>query len=255
MDFSEHILYQKTDEVREIGSFESVYELEEEEEDINDEIEELNKNVLVDYLLETEDKYICFLYEDDNNNVINDEEKNFSNIFSDNIMDKNNNKNFNNNYANIKNATKYWATRREEKNSMNQGKRIKPGDLVLVRNFSRTKLKPYFVELLRVIKKQYNTVTLADPASGILMNRNVHLKNIVKFNSASSNISPTSGPNGLKFRYVVALEQSFLMSIESTENLNYLASYLNFNFKSTNIRDIAPPKKIEFQAIVNNQII
>jgi len=44
--------------------------------------------------------------------------------------------------ANLKNASKYWATRREEKNSMNQAKQIKPGDLVLVRNFSRTKLEP-----------------------------------------------------------------------------------------------------------------
>ncbi|ORX64410.1 hypothetical protein BCR32DRAFT_298092 [Anaeromyces robustus] len=78
------------------------------------------------------------------------------------------------------------------------------------------------------------------------------------FGLIMSNISPTSGPNGLKFRYVVALEQSFSMSIKSKRsggNLQYLPSYLNFNFKSTNIRDIAPPKKIEFQAIVNNQII
>jgi len=87
--------------------------------------------------------------------------------------------------CNIKNANKYWAARREEKNSMNQGKRIKPGDLVLVRNFSRTKLEPYFVGPLKVIKKQFNTVTLADPDSGIQVNRNVHLKNIVKYNSAS----------------------------------------------------------------------
>ena len=87
--------------------------------------------------------------------------------------------------ANIKNANKYWATRREQKNSMNQAKRIKPGDLVLVRNFTRTKLEPYFVGPLQVIKKQFNTVTLADPKSGIQINRNVHLKNIIKFNSAS----------------------------------------------------------------------
>ncbi|ORX76924.1 hypothetical protein BCR32DRAFT_283691 [Anaeromyces robustus] len=40
-----------------------------------------------------------------------------------------------------------------------------------------------------------------------------------------SNISPTSGPNGLKFRYVVALEQSFSMSIKSSGNLQYLPSY------------------------------
>ena len=88
--------------------------------------------------------------------------------------------------SNIKNASKYWATRREEKTSMNQAKRIKPGDLVLVRNFNRTKLEPYFVGPMKVVKKQFNTVTLADPATNIQMNRNVHLKNIVKFNSAST---------------------------------------------------------------------
>ena len=87
--------------------------------------------------------------------------------------------------ANVKNANKYWANRRESKNSMNQAKNIRPGDLVLVRNFSRTKLEPYFVGPLQVLKKQFNTVTLVDPKSGIQMNRNVHLKNIVKFNSAS----------------------------------------------------------------------
>ncbi|ORX65548.1 hypothetical protein BCR32DRAFT_286484 [Anaeromyces robustus] len=47
-----------------------------------------------------------------------------------------------------------------------------------------------------------------------------------------SNISPTSGPNELKFRYVVALEQSFPMSIKSKRsggNLHYLASYRYFS--------------------------
>jgi len=86
---------------------------------------------------------------------------------------------------NVKNANKYWAVRREEKQSMNQAKEIKEGDLVLVRNFSRTKLEPYFNGPLKVIKKKFNTVTLADPNSGILLNRNVHLKNIVKYNSAT----------------------------------------------------------------------
>ena len=32
---------------------------------------------------------------------------------------------------NVKNANKYWATRREEKLSMNQAKKIQEGDLVL----------------------------------------------------------------------------------------------------------------------------
>ena len=84
---------------------------------------------------------------------------------------------------NVKNANKYWAMRREEKLSMNQGKLIKKGDLVLVRNFSRSKLEPYFVGPLKVVKKEFNTVTLADPISGIQMNRNVHIKNIVRYNS------------------------------------------------------------------------
>ena len=69
---------------------------------------------------------------------------------------------------------------------MNQAKRIKPGDLVLVRNFNGAKLEPYFVGPIKVVKKQFNTVTLDDPATNIQMNRNVHLKNIVKFNSAST---------------------------------------------------------------------
>ena len=68
---------------------------------------------------------------------------------------------------------------------MNQGKNINIGDFVLVRNFSRTKLEPYFVGPFRVVKKQFNTVTLEDPNSGLLLNRNVHFKNIVKYNSAS----------------------------------------------------------------------
>jgi len=32
---------------------------------------------------------------------------------------------------NVKNSNKYWAVRREEKNSLNEGKRIREGDLVL----------------------------------------------------------------------------------------------------------------------------
>jgi len=66
---------------------------------------------------------------------------------------------------------------------MNQGKLIKKGDLVLVRNFSRSKLEPYFVGPLKIVKKEFNTVTLTDPISRIQMNRNAHIKNIVKYNS------------------------------------------------------------------------
>ena len=85
--------------------------------------------------------------------------------------------------ANIKNANKYWSVRRQEKQSLNQAKNIQVGDLVLVRNINRAKLEPYFHGPFKVIKKQFNTATLEDPRSGILLNRNVHLKNIVKYNS------------------------------------------------------------------------
>ena len=66
---------------------------------------------------------------------------------------------------------------------MNKQEEIKIGDLVKVRNFSRTKLEPYYVGPLEVIKKQFNTVTLAEPNSGIQLDRNVHLKNILKYKS------------------------------------------------------------------------
>jgi len=67
---------------------------------------------------------------------------------------------------------------------MRTGNQIQIGDLVLTRNFSRTKLEPNFVGPLKVIK-DFNTVTLVDPNFGIQINRNVHLKNIVKYNSAT----------------------------------------------------------------------
>jgi len=55
-----------------------VTEIEDEEDDIKDEFEEeLNKDVLVDYLLTTEDKYIQILYEENNDN--NDIDNSFGN--------------------------------------------------------------------------------------------------------------------------------------------------------------------------------
>jgi len=99
MDFSDHTLYQKTDEIRKIGSFESVIEIEDEEDDIKDEFEEeLNKDVLVDYLLTTEDKYIQILYEEnnDNNDIDNSFGNNIENFSNKNFSNKNFNKRINN---------------------------------------------------------------------------------------------------------------------------------------------------------------
>ena len=80
---------------------------------------------------------------------------------------------------NISTANKIWEERR------NQIKRMKAnynsGDLVLVRLINRRKLDPYFVGPLRIVKKEFNTVTLADPITGEIADRNVHLKNIVPY--------------------------------------------------------------------------
>ena len=78
----------------------------------------------------------------------------------------------------------YWAERRNEKLSMNLRNQIKIGDLIKVRNFSRTKLQPYFVGPFKVIKIKFNTVTLEDPTTGEQLKRNVHLKNIIKYKSS-----------------------------------------------------------------------
>ena len=86
---------------------------------------------------------------------------------------------------NIKKNNKFWETRREEITSMNKQNEIKPGDLVKVRNFSRYKLDPYFVGPYEVKSKQYNTVILMDPNTKRQLERPVHLKNIIKFNSTT----------------------------------------------------------------------
>ena len=57
----------------------------------------------------------------------------------------------------------------------------KPGDLVMVKLINRRKLDPFFIGPLKIVKKQFNTVTLCDPISNVVADRNVHLKNIVPF--------------------------------------------------------------------------
>jgi len=86
---------------------------------------------------------------------------------------------------NIKKNNKYWEIRRQEITSMNKQNEIKVGDLVKVRNFSRYKLDPYFVGPYEVKSKQYNTTVLVDPNTKIPLERPVHLKNIIKFNSTT----------------------------------------------------------------------
>ena len=85
----------------------------------------------------------------------------------------------------IKKNNKYWETRREEITSLNKQNEIKPGDLVKIRNFTRYKLDPYFVGPFEVESKQFNTTKLIDPNTKLPLERPVHLKNIIKFNSTT----------------------------------------------------------------------
>jgi len=84
---------------------------------------------------------------------------------------------------NIKKNNQYWTQRREEETRFNQQNEIQVGDLVKVRNFTRHKLEPYFVGPYKVIKKQFNTVSLADPNLNLKLERPVHLKNVIKFHT------------------------------------------------------------------------
>ena len=80
---------------------------------------------------------------------------------------------------NITTANKIWEDRR------NQMKRLKAtyklGDLVLVRLINRKKLDPFFLGPMKIVKREFNTVTLADPITNEITNRNVHVKNIVPY--------------------------------------------------------------------------
>jgi len=80
---------------------------------------------------------------------------------------------------NITTANKIWEDRRKQMKRLKAD--YKPGDLVLIRLINRRKLDPYFVGPMKIIKKEFNTVTLADPITNELANRNVHIKNRVPY--------------------------------------------------------------------------
>ncbi|KAG4088064.1 hypothetical protein H8356DRAFT_1346664 [Neocallimastix lanati (nom. inval.)] len=84
---------------------------------------------------------------------------------------------------NINKNNKYWKTKREKETSFNKQNEIKISDIVKIRNFSRYKLDPYFVEPYQVVKKKFNTVQFMDPNTHTCLERPVHLKNIIKFNT------------------------------------------------------------------------
>ncbi|ORY87177.1 hypothetical protein LY90DRAFT_696625 [Neocallimastix californiae] len=75
----------------------------------------------------------------------------------------------------ISNTTEKYAKKKQNE--------IKIGELVKVKKFSRYKLDPYFVGPYQVVKKKFNTVQLMDPNTHTCLERPVHLKNIIKFNT------------------------------------------------------------------------
>ncbi|KAL6611532.1 hypothetical protein U3516DRAFT_551354 [Neocallimastix sp. 'constans'] len=71
--------------------------------------------------------------------------------------------------------------KRNENFRNNKQNTIRKNDLVKVQNFSRFKLDPYFVGPYKVIGKHFNAVKLADPDTGLVLERPVHLKNVQKY--------------------------------------------------------------------------
>ena len=80
---------------------------------------------------------------------------------------------------NIETANKLWSDRRKQMKRLKSD--YKPGDLILVRVFNRRKLDPYFTGPLQIVKREMNTVTVCDPISGEIADRNIHLKNIIPY--------------------------------------------------------------------------
>ena len=64
---------------------------------------------------------------------------------------------------NIETANELWKDRRKQIKRLRS--EFKAGDLVLIRNFNRRKLDPYFIGPLKIVKQQFNTVTVCDPIS------------------------------------------------------------------------------------------
>jgi len=69
----------------------------------------------------------------------------------------------------------------EEKKIRRLKSNYKPGDLVLVKVFNRRKLDPFFTGPLKIIKQELNTVSVCDPITGEVADRNIHLKNIIPY--------------------------------------------------------------------------
>jgi len=75
----------------------------------------------------------------------------------------------------------YWKTRREAKKSMEKIHEYKIGDKVKIRMFQRHKLDPYYIGPYTIKEITWNTVKLQEDKTGIILKRNVHIKNILPY--------------------------------------------------------------------------
>jgi len=80
---------------------------------------------------------------------------------------------------NIETANKLWEEHRKQIKRMRSS--FKPGDLVLIRVFNRRKLDPFFTGPLKIVKQELNTVTVCDPITGEIADRNIHIKNVIPY--------------------------------------------------------------------------
>ena len=87
---------------------------------------------------------------------------------------------------NIETSNNLWMDRRKQMKRLRAD--FKPGDLILIRAFNRRKLDPYFIGPLKIVKRELNTVTVCDPISGEIAERNVHLKNIIPYFTEIGNL-------------------------------------------------------------------
>ena len=75
----------------------------------------------------------------------------------------------------------YWRTRREAKESMLNKYNYKIGDKVKIRLYQRSKLDPYYLGPYTIREISWNTVKLQDDRTGVILKRNVHVKNILPY--------------------------------------------------------------------------
>ena len=75
----------------------------------------------------------------------------------------------------------YWKIRRKAKRSMEKLPEYKVGDKVKIKLFQRQKLDPYYIGPYTINEITWNTVKLQEDRSGVILKRNIHIKNILPY--------------------------------------------------------------------------